>query len=92
MARGRRGRVGLAVALAVCGALALGIGCLVQQRAIDAQNARIAELTAQRDALIESNAQLRDKINFTYTDEYFRREAPRQGYVADDETLYVGGD
>lgn len=53
MARGRRGRVGLAVALAVCGALALGIGCLVQQRAIDAQNARIAELTAQRDALIE---------------------------------------
>lgn len=95
MARRRRSRVRLAVALAVGGALALGIGCLVQQRAIDAQTARIAELTAQRDALIESNAQLRDKINFTYTDEYFRREAHRQGYVAEDETLYsfdgVGG-
>ena len=81
MARRRRSRVRLAVALAVGGVLALGIGCLVQQRAI-------AELTAQRDALIESNAQLRDKINFTYTDEYFRREAHRQGYVAEDETLY----
>ncbi len=95
MACRRRSRVRLAVALAVGGALALGIGCLVQQRAIDAQTARIDELTAQRDALIESNAQLRDKINFTYTDEYFRREAHRQGYVAEDETLYsfddVGG-
>lgn len=88
MARRRRRSARLAVTLTVCGALALAIGCLIRQRTIDAQNARIAELTAQRDALIESNAQLRDKINFTYTDEYFRREAHRQGYVAEDETLY----
>ena len=78
----------LAVVLALSGALALGIGCLVRQHTFNMQRARIAELTAQRDALIEANAQLRDEISFTYTDEYFRREAHRQGYVAEDETLY----
>ena len=86
MARRRKKR--LIPALMLGAALALIVGCLIQQRAIDAQNARIEELRAQRDQLIESNALMRERIEFTYTDEYFRREAHRQGYLADDETLY----
>ena len=88
MARRRRSRVRPAAVLIFLGALALAVGCLITQRAIDQQNARIAELTEQRDALIEANAELRDEISFTYTDEYFRREAHRLGYIAEDETLY----
>ncbi len=68
---------------------ALIIGSMIQQSTVNRQNARIAELCAQRDQLIDSNARLREEIDFTYTDTYFRREAHRLGYIAADEILYT---
>ena len=88
MARRRRSRVQPLAALILLGALALGIGCIVQQHVLSVQADRIADLTAQRDALIAANAELREEISFTETDAYLRREAHRLGYVAADETLY----
>lgn len=87
MAR-KHGFFGLKAAM-LCALMALIIGCFVQQKSVTRQNERIEELRAQRDALIESNALLREQIAFTDTDTYLRREAHRQGYVADDEILYV---
>lgn len=85
----RRHRFACLKAVVLCALTALIIGCFVQQKSVSRQNVRIEALRAQRDALIEANALLREQIAFTDTDTYLRREAHRQGYVADDEILFV---
>ena len=64
-----------------------------QQQYINRQQALIAELEAERTAIIEANAVLQRKIDFTYTDEYIEREArSKLGLIKEGEILFESND
>ena len=64
-----------------------------QQRYINRQQDLIAELKAERAAIIEDNAALQRKIDFTYTDEYIEREArSKLGLIKEGEILFESND
>lgn len=78
----------LAVILVTCTAVYTS-----QQRYITRQVEMIAELEAERTRLIEENAALQHKIDFTYTDEYIEREArSKLGLIKDGEILFESND
>lgn len=74
----------------------LGITCASvyssQQQYINRQKEAIAALEAERDAIIEENAVLQRKIEFTYTDEFIEREARKRGLVKEGEILFESND
>jgi len=75
----------------------IGLACtaayLSQQRYIDRQQARIAELQAQISAAVQINAELQHDIDFTYTDEYIEREArSKLGLIKEGEILFESND
>ena len=59
------------------------------QSYIARQNETIAALNDKYASLREASAELEEKINYTYTDEYIEREArSKLGLIRQGETLY----
>lgn len=76
---------------------AIGLVCtaayLSQQRYLERQQTRIAELQIELSAAVERNAALQHEIDFTYTDEYIEREArSKLGLIKDGEILFESND
>lgn len=75
----------------------LAVTCTIvyfSQRSYMAQQAEtIAALSAERTGLLDENAILQRKIDFTYTDEFIEREArSKLGLIKEDEILFESND
>ncbi|MBO4297420.1 MAG: septum formation initiator family protein [Clostridia bacterium] len=74
----------------IAGLLVVMIGLYsALQSYIARQNETIAALNGEYASLREASAELEEKINYTYTDEYIEREArSKLGLIRAGETLY----
>ena len=64
-----------------------------QRRYMEQQASSIAALEAERTSLLDENAVLQRKIDFTYTDEFIEREArSKLGLIKEDEILFETND
>lgn len=72
------------------GLLAVLIGTYIMLESFAAQqNETLAALNSEYAALREASAELEEKINYTYTDEYIEREArSKLGLIREGETLF----
>lgn len=75
----------------------LALTCTVvyasQRRYMAQQAETIAMLEAERTSLLDDNAVLQRRIDFTYTDEFIEREArSKLGLVKEDEILFESND
>ena len=75
----------------------LALTCTVvyssQRRYMAQQSDTIAALEAELTSLLDENAVLQRKIDFTYTDEFIEREArSKLGLIKEDEILFETND
>ena len=81
------------IGIAVCGAIVATFLCtLISQQITLASIRREREDCVKQIALREEEfARLKEKAEYSSTDEYYEEKARDEGYVRDDETVFIVG-